>query len=234
MLGSFLDILSSILISRNGDLPTNIEYHSTKKSKSKKNWVMFLPETCYRLAPKKILKRTNLDIYILPKTIIQPNPKLTNKFLNKILNTAIKNQKKNYPKKEVNVLGISIGNVLSFRFAEHFKVNRFLSVVPGSKLAECIWESISTHKIAKNSGKTLKDYQRDLKNYNPIESIPRINPKISEIHLGLRDLMIPYKRGKELAEAMKKKHNTKIHNKKHSGHIETILSFSKQFKKQYI
>lgn len=126
-------------------------------------------------------------------------------------------------------MSISLGNVLGFRFAEHFKVNKFISVVPGSRLAECIWESIATKKIAQNSGKSLRDYKKVLANYNPIESVSRIKPLYSEMYLGRNDLMIPFKRGEELAKVMKKRFKTRVICLKSSGHVETIFEFSKQF-----
>jgi esterase/lipase len=173
----------------------------------------------------------NIEFYVLPKIPISPNPKITRDFLDKTLKKAIWKQKKIYPGKEVNVLGISMGNVLAFRFAQHFKVNKFISVVPGSRLAECIWESIATRKIVQNSGRSFEEYKKNLADYNPIENVKKITPTFSEIYLGKGDLMIPYKRGKELAELMEKKLKTKIKTRRFSGHVETVINFSKEFSK---
>lgn len=234
MLGSLLDRIFVAYSNRNGSLPLQIEHHSFRNGDVTSNWVCFIPEFCYRIPSirKRIIPEgINLDVYVLPKTIIQPNPELTRVFLDDVLRVATQNQTKHYSRKEVNVLGISLGNVLSFRFAEQFPVNNLLSVVPGSRLAECIWESIATNPITENSGRSLQDYQKSLANYNPIESVSRINPSVSEIYLGGRDLMIPSKRGKELAQAMQEKVKVNIKYHRFSGHVETVVSFSKKFHK---
>jgi len=234
MLGSLLDRIFVACSNRNGKLPSQIESHTFRNEDTNSNWVCFVPEFCYRvpfIRRRLIPEGIDMDIYILPKTAVQPNPELTHKFLDDILSTAIKKQNQFYLKKRVNVLGISLGNVLAFRFTEHFQVNKLISVVPGSRLAECIWEGIATNKIAQNSGRILRDYQTSLTDYNPIESVPRVNPAISEIYLGMRDLIIPFNRGDELAKTMLGRHKTNVQYNKYSGHVETIISFSKEFPK---
>jgi hypothetical protein len=234
MFDSILDKIFVACSNRNGEIPSKAKsYQIKERERAKYNWVCFVPEFCDRiyLIKNKIIKEgKNVNFYILPKTTIQSNPKLTQKFLDNILKEAITNQKRN-PSKKINVLGVSLGNVLAFRFAEYFKINKLISVVPGSRLAECAWESIATKEIVRNSGLNLKDYKKILKNYNPIESVPKISTKYAEIFLGTSDLMIPYQRGKELAEAMQKNFkNINVYSRKFSGHVETIFYFVKQFK----
>ncbi len=234
MFGSILDRIFIAFSHRKGRLSSKIIHYSFKNKDAKQNWIYFIPEFCYRFAflrDKLILKNANIEVYILPKMIIQPNPELTRKFLDKVLKTAIKTQLRNSPDEEVNVLGISTSVAVAFRFAERFKVNKFISVTPGSRLAECIWESIGATYISQNPHKYLKDYQRSLINYNPIESISKINPKISEVYLGKYDVMIPYNRGKELADKMKRNGKTKIFCNQYSGHVETLFYFLKKFSK---
>lgn len=232
MLGSFLDRIFIACSDRSGNLPLEIESHTSRSEYPGHNWVCFMPEFCYRtghIRKKLILENINMEVYILPKTAIQPDPGLTHDFLDSVLGSAIKKQSLLYPGRRVNVLGISLGNVLAFRFAEHFKVNGLVSVVPGSRLAECIWESAATGEIAQKSGKSLDDYKKSLSDYNPIESVPRINPQYSEVHLGTCDLMIPYARGEELAKAMQQRFRVNLSLSRFSGHVETIFYFSRQF-----
>ena len=238
MLGSLLDRVFVACTNRKGELPLQVEHYSFFKKDSNDdpdiNWVCFVPEFCYHVSfiRKRIVSEgANMDIYVLPRTAVQPNPQLTCRYLNSVFKTAIRNQARLYSGKEVNVLGISMGNVLAFRFAEHFQVNKLVSVVPGSRLAECIWESIATNPIAESSGKDLQDYKRSLAGYNPIEWCSSINPRSSEIHLGTCDLMIPTERGKELAEVMQRRFETDVKYHRFSGHLDTILSFSKHFHK---
>lgn len=234
MLGSLLDKIFVACSKRDGELPSQIEHHPFRCGDSNPNWVCFLPRVCYRVSyirKRLIQEGTNMDVYVLPNNIIQPNPELTRKFLDDVLMSAIQQQNRDYSGKEVNILGISLGNVLAFRFAENFQVNKLISVVPGSRLAECIWESIATNGIVQNSGRGLQNYKRILAGYNPIESVSSISPTYTEIHLGIWDLMIPYFRGKELAEEMKLKSNVSVKYAKFSGHAETVVSFSRQFPK---
>ena len=236
MLGSLLDKTFVACSHKRGALPSQIEHHAYKHNNSSPNWVCFIPEFCYRVPFLRnclIQEGVNVDLYVLPSatSAVQSNPKLTCKFLDDVLVGAIQRQKQNYYGKKVNVMGISLGNVLAYRFAENFRVDKLFSVVPGSRLAECIWESIATNSIAKNSGRSLQDYQEALAGYNPIESASKIKPSYTEIHLGLCDLMIPYFRGNELAKKMKSKFNTKVECGKYSGHVETIISFSIKFPK---
>lgn len=232
MFGSILDRLFVAISNRNGKLPLYVENYTYKNENANSNWVCFIPEFCYRIP--FIRKRLtpdgiNEEAYILPKTVIQPDPNLTRIFLDNVLGKAIRKQNQSYLERKVNVLGISLGNVLAFRFAENFQVNKLISVVPGSRLAECIWESIATNKLAQNSGINLREYQASLASYNPIESISRISHTYQEIHLGVYDLMIPYRRGMELAKKIQKKFRTSLYCNRFSGHVETIVSFSKRF-----
>jgi|WetSurMetagenome_2_1015567.scaffolds.fasta_scaffold392975_2 hypothetical protein len=141
-----------------------------------------------------------------------------------------KQKKRNKSKQPLNILGISLGNVLAFKFATLFKTNKLISVVPGSKLPECIWESVTTGKIAKNSGKGLKGYRKELSCFNPIDDLKKIKINCCEIYLGTSDKMIPFKRGLQFAkEAKKILKNTDIKVYKTCGHIETVLKFSNKF-----
>ena len=232
MLNSFLDLIFASIGDRTGELPSKIQHHSQRAKNNDPNWVCFIPEFCYRVSFIKnriILPGTNMDIYVLPKTAIQPDPELTDRFLNDILDSAKRQQENLFPGGKVNILGISLGNVLAFRFAEHYQTNKLISVVPGSRLADCIWESIATNKIARGSGRTLQEYRQILKLFDPISSVPRITPAYAEIFLGLHDLIIPYGRGEELAKAMETKFRIKKYLYKTSGHVETVIHFSKHF-----
>jgi hypothetical protein len=220
---------------RVGKLSQKVNLVSNKNNSSKEIWVCFVPEFIARLGytRKKLLaKNINSEIYISSEKAVQPDPKETRKYLDKVLAEAIKKQKNNDSKISLNVLGISMGNVLAFRFANYFKINRLVSIVPGSKLPECIWESIATKKIALASNKDLKAYQKELAIYDPDANLDNLKAKKIEVYLGRYDLMIPYQRGLELVEKMKKKGLKPIvKTYTTSGHVETIInSLGKVFK----
>ena len=132
--------------------------------------------------------------------------------------------------KRINVLGISLGNAPAYKFADFFHVERFVSVVSGSLLPECIWESIATKKIAENLGRTLDDYREALDDFSPIKNLGNLKANSLEIYLGRYDKTIPYKRGRELIDEMRIKGlNPEVTTYSFSGHCETVLSFARNF-----
>jgi hypothetical protein len=220
---------------RIGRLSQKINCLSLKNSSAKETWVCFVPEFTahFKYTKEKLFsKKINAEIYISSEKAVQPNPKITREYLDKILNEAIKRQKRNKIKSGLNVLGVSMGNVLAFKFANHFKINKFISVVPGSKLPECIFESIATRKIAESSGKDLKAYRKYLKTYGPEENLDNLKAKKIKIYLGPYDVMIPYQRGLELVKKMRKKGlKPSVKTYANAGHVETIIaSFGEIFK----
>lgn len=229
MLSSLLDYMYVLFENRNGEIFREVQH--VKNIDKGENWICFLPEGILKFSyfKKKILSGRNSDVYVIPKTAIQPNPELTKDLLEKITEKAIEDYS-NKSCGNINVLGISLGNANAYKFANNFPVNRFVSVVPGSFLPECIWESIATRKIARGSGKTLNDYRDALDNFSPIRNLDNLKAKSLEIYLGRCDKMIPYKRGKELVEGMRKRGlNPKLIIFPFSGHCETVFHFARNF-----
>ena len=229
MLGSLLDRFYVAFENRNGEIPKEIQQIQIQGKNSEK-WICFLPEGILKFFyTRRILSGRNCDIYVIPKTAIQPNPFLTRDFLEGITEKAINDYSKSRERK-INVLGISLGNAPAYVFASLFPVDRFISVVPGSLLPECIWESIATKKIAENSGRTLENYQEALDYFSPIRNLSSLKVNSLEVYLGKSDKMIPYKRGKELIDEMERiKLNTRTAIFPFSGHCEAILYFSRNF-----
>jgi len=230
MLGSILDYLYVAFENRDGEIPKNIQHIKTNGGNTEK-WICFLPEGVLKFPYTKrgILSGRNCDIYAIPRTAIQPNPKSTRELLEKIMRTAISDYSF-MQEKNVNVLGISLGNAPAYLFANFFQVNRFISAVPGSLLPECIWESIATRRIAESSGRTLENYREALDDFSPARNLDNLKVNSLEIYLGKSDKMIPYERGKELVDEMEKKGlNLKTTIFPASGHCETILYFARIF-----
>ena len=229
MLGSILDYLYVISENRSGEIPKEIQHIQTS-GEDAENWICFLPEGVLKFSHtrKRILSMRNCDVYVLPKTTIQPNPESTGELLEKITENAINNYSKK--REEINILGVSLGNAPAYKFANAFPINQFVSVAPGSLLPECIWESIATRRIAENSGRILDDYQKALDEFSPIRNLDNLKANSLEIYLGQYDKMIPYKRGKELVNEMKKRElNPKTVIFSMSGHCETIFHFARDF-----
>ena len=229
MFGSILDYLYVAFENRNGEIPKEIWHIKTNDGDSE-DWICFLPEGILKFpyARNRILSARNSDVYVIPKNAIQPDPKTTRKLLEEITKRA----SDDYYKKrgDINVLGVSLGNAPAYKFANYFPVKRFVSVVPGSLLPECIWESIATRKIAEKSGRTLENYREALNNFSPARNLDNLKVNSLEIYLGKSDKMIPYERGKELVDEMEKKGlNPKTTIFSMSGHCETILRFAWDF-----
>ena len=230
MFGSILDYLYITFENRNGEIPEEIQHIKTNDGDSE-NWICFLPEGVLKFSyvKNKILSARNSNAYVIPKTAIQPDPKLTRNFLEKVTEKAINDYSKTQ-EKSVNVLGISLGNAPAYKFADYFPVKRFVSVVPGSLLPECIWESISTRKIAENSGITLEDYREALDDFSPARNLENLKANSIEVYLGKFDRLIPYQRGKELVDKIEEKGlNPRTTIFPASGHCETILRFAWDF-----
>ena len=229
MLGILLDYLYVSFENRTGEIPKEIQHIKIDDGNFEK-WICFLPEFALRFGyiRNKILSKRNCDVYVIPKTAIQPNPESTKELLEKITENAINN----YSEKrgEINVLGVSLGNAPAYKFANTFPVNRFVSVAPGSFLPECVWESIATRRIAENSGRSLDDYREALDIFSPVRNLDNLKVNSLEVYLGKSDKMIPYSRGKELVDKMEEtglSPRTTIFSS--SGHCETILRFATDF-----
>ena len=229
MLGSILDYLYVISENRSGEIPKEIQHIQTS-GEDAENWICFLPEGVLKFSHtrKRILSMRNCDVYVLPRNAIQPNPESTKELLEKITENAINNYSEK--REKINILGVSLGNAPAYKFANAFPVNQFVSVAPGSFLPECVWESIATRRIAENSRETLDDYREALDDFSPIRNLDNLGANSLEVYLGKCDKMIPYKRGKELVDEMKKRElNPRTTIFPASGHCETILFFAKSF-----
>jgi hypothetical protein len=99
MLGSLLDIASNSKKFKATKIPKTIEQYNFSDPDAKEYWVCFLPDVAEKsnyLKKRLILCHKNADIYILPEaeTIIQPDPKKTRSYLEKIILDATKKTKK--------------------------------------------------------------------------------------------------------------------------------------------
>ena len=109
--------------------------------------------------------------------------------------------------REVSIIGVSLGNVLSIRLAGSLrdrKVKNLVSLVGGSRLGFSAWDSITTSNTAQNSGCTNVDqYENVLEEFSPINHIPRISAQRVFARFGTSDLMIRYSpHGRELRKAL--------------------------------
>lgn len=206
-----------------------------------KTLVCFLPEIMLRerfLGNTILNSSQNVLAYKLPREIVQPNPTETRDLLQNAYEDALLRTAKINPD-ELIVLGISLGNCPAYRFAAETGAKNLISVVPGSRLAECIWESNATIQEvteAKRRGYGLEDFQDKLHMFDPIKYAQQLRGH-TEVHLGRFDLMIPYKRGKELVDSLETSRSSgdlslRVNTYRFAGHSVTAHTFAREFKKR--
>ena len=110
--------------------------------------------------------------------------------------------------RDISVIGVSIGNVLSLRCAGEVpegKINTLVSIAGGSNLGLSAWDSIATKDIAQNSGcATVDEYESILSEFAPILYVPQIRAERVVARFGSSDLMIRYKpHGRKLEDALR-------------------------------
>ena len=137
--------------------------------------------------------------------IVKPSPEETIDRLQEIYNDAINRMNHALANGHtLNLLGVSLGNVLSIRASNEInsEIERIVSIVGGARLGLSAWDSILTGRIARQSGcKSPEEYEERLSAFSPINYIDGIDAKKVSIRLGTRDLLIPFDHGKELAHA---------------------------------
>jgi len=236
MLGPLLDRAYVLLRRNGGGLPTLVDSDSKVEDKSSDPWFLFLPDFIFEkthLWKTAFPENANVYAYCLPRAAIQPDPVQTRGFLQRVTDEAVERLGSLENPDKLSIIGISLGNAPAFKIANSFPLETLISVVPGSKLPECIWESIATNRIVRGSGKTLEDYQDALKDFSTIENLQGVSANNIEVYLGAYDLMIPYSRGQELVRAMESRGlDPKVRTYRLSGHVEAIHYFSKDFSRR--
>ncbi len=130
------------------------------------------------------IQKKNLGLIALeiPATTVQSTPEGTRSAMDEayhLVSNNVRNRQIN-PEKMI-VLGESIGCCQASRFAAEFGTKRLILALPGSKLAECIFESYTTRSEAREAqrrGFYLSDYQRELAIYDPVTYVPHISGRL--------------------------------------------------------
>src|SRR3989344_3251394 len=231
MFGLLDSLLVSLSRKDNGSVKKATELVSTNLSQNGKTLVCFLPEIMLResiLGNKFLDSARNVLAYMLsPRRVVRPNPSHTRELLENVYEDAL--------------LKVSSHDINpAYRFAAQTQAKRLISVVPGSRLSESIWESNVTReqvKEAKRLGFKLEDFKEQLISFNPIEYVSEISGHV-EVYLGKYDRMIPYYLGRELALSLEEQSRsrtdltvtTQTHN--FGDHASTAYFFARQFLKR--
>ena len=245
MFGLLDSLLVSLSRKDNGSVKKATELVSTNLSQNGKTLVCFLPEIMLResiLGNKFLDSARNVLAYMLsPRRVVRPNPSHTRELLENVYEDALlKVSSHDINPEDLIVLGISLGNCPAYRFAAQTHAKKLISVVPGSRLSESIWESNVTReqvKEAKRLGFKLEDFKEQLISFNPIEYVSEISGHV-EVYLGKYDRMIPYYLGRELALSLEEQSRsrtdltvtTQTHN--FGDHASTAYFFARQFLKR--
>lgn len=174
----------------------------------------------YCFVPKIVMRNKAINRGIIPQdgkvvvytisslNLIVPGAEKTRDNLKEVYDDAISRLNEDLKwYKEVSVMGISLGNVLSTRLAHSLpdkKVKNLVSLVGGSRLGLSAWDSILTSHIAQNSDcESAFQYEDILGEFSPINYILEISAQRVFARFGSNDLMIKYKpHGKELKDTL--------------------------------
>ncbi|MDO8741263.1 MAG: hypothetical protein Q7J54_06860 [Candidatus Woesearchaeota archaeon] len=192
------------------------------------SWFCFVPRSVSEmpLLRKGIIpKEGKVFVYALSSlNLIKPNPEETVDRLQEIYNDAIRRMNEELAKGySLSMFGVSLGNVLSIRAAGSInsKIEKLVSIVGGGRLGISAWYGILTRDTAKQSGcSSSEEYEKRLSIFSPIHYIDGIVADEISIRLGTKDLLIPFKYGKELAYALierGKKTGSKVDYKSYMG-----------------
>lgn len=188
-------------------LEPNILY----QDQTTESWYCFVPRAVNKrsLAKGLIPKNGKVSVYTISSfNIMNPDPEITTSKLRKIYDDA--NFRINHDIQNgltINLLGVSLGNVLSVRVATNVqegKLRRLVSIVGGGKLGLSAWDSILTKNIVRSSVLSAQEYEKRVSEFSPIHYVGEINPQEIFARFGSSDLLIPYKYGKELAQGLEK------------------------------
>ena len=206
-----------------------------RNSNKKDSWFCFVPRSVSEmpLLRKGIIpKDGDVFVYTISSlNLIKPSPEETIKGLQEIYDDAIERMNSSSAEGHaLNILGVSLGNVLSIRVAGSIsKIEKLVSIVGGDRLGLSAWDSILTWHIARQSGcSSPEEYEKRLSIFSPINYIDGIMADKISIRFGTKDLMIPFKRGEELAYALierGKKTGAKIDYKAYWGADHTAAIF---------
>ena len=176
----------------------------------------------------------------IPKTTVQSTPHDTKKAMDDIYHAVSEKVRScGFNANNLIVLGESIGCCHASRFAAEVGAKRLILALPGSKLAECIFESYTTRgevREAQKKGFSLSDYQRELGIYDPLVYVPHISGRVV-IPLATHDIMIQSRRGKELLDAFnlesERRSNLRItpHLYQYCDHTSGAIRFAQNFER---
>jgi len=172
-------------------------------------------------------KRGTVIVYEQPDAMINHEPEKAMKVFKKMLE-LIEEDISEYGGFKLNVISYSAGNGFGFYVANHFAVKKFISIVTGANLGECIFTCIATPHVKKESINfginSHNEYDKVIEGYIPQDNFKNISAK-STFYLARFDEYFELKQGLKVANYVKQ------HNKNTEikiiplGHLATMVYF---------
>jgi len=211
---------------------------SVTNQEGDETWVCFLPwrNTFDESRKHHLLPTTGLVVaYEGPVSLVGTDALETKKSLVNLVDNFDKFFNENGTLRDnMNVLGISVGNLPAFYIANRFNARRLVSICPGARLGENIYRGIATQEVRKRAEERYpshEDYDEILEGMNPIDNISNLPKGEIYVELGGYDKYIPTSSGEELIKAMVEAgKNPKVKRNRFSGHVSTIRDWGKRNK----
>lgn len=146
--------------------------------------------------------------YEFPSNILSCNPELTRKYFDSILKEVLSDVsrlKKERGFSRISIVGLSLGCVNACMVADKLRVSKLFLALPGSCLAEAIWNGIATQKLRRryeDAGISLKDLKRCWRRLAPENNVSRLDCE-AFVFRSSKDLVIQSYLGKSLVSRIK-------------------------------
>lgn len=227
--GLFDRVEHMVLGRKNNALIGNTQLHVFKEDRSPDSmtWVCFLPWRTPFVTAKKyglLPKHSNFIALEGPATRVDPDPVVAKASLFRLVEEVEKLKLNDF-----GVLGLSAGNYPAWYVANHFNVQKLVSVCPGSCVGSSIWNGIATKEVCRRSvqdhSMSEKTYDSVLAETNPVENVENL-PEDIDIYIASHDKFIPTYLGEELvSKLVDRKKKYRITRNIGRGHFLTLLNF---------
>ncbi len=179
---------------------------------SREVWYCFVPGSVWNnfsLKKNLLPQRGRKVIYTSSyRNMIFADAKKTRDIFEEIYLDARKRLVKDFKQgKRINLLGISLGNIVSVRLAHEvpgLEIENFVSIVGGLHPGKIAWNSLATRKLVRKGNKTEGSYRKVFSEFSASEFSQGLKAGKIFARFGRFDLVIPYRHyGKELKDALR-------------------------------
>ena len=171
--------------------------------------------------------------YNLISDILSPDIEATRAYFEIVSQNIKKDLEKISKEKGIErfvMVGLSLSCVFAMMISNNNKlISDIILVAPGNSLSKSLWSGLRTvrvKKAMKKNGVTLKLLKKYWLELDPEHYVNGVKDKKIKIILAKKDLIIPYRFGKRLANELKEVvPDVEVIENKSLGHYGTIISF---------